>query len=368
MHEQEALERSYRRLLWAYPRFYRRERGLEILTTMLEAARPGQRRATRGEAFHLLTSGLRCRLVPPGRVGKIAAVVVTFWLALVLSGVGAYAAWSAQPAGRPGLDDPAIAALGDSLAGQPATGTVITTDDPLHVVYTYRSSSQFQSFGAEGWEGEGPVPAGHVRHYQLAESTHAASVRGVLADAYQRLQTEDWHTGAQAQPGSCDCQVFWASRDGLLLRMSAINIHEQPRITVSFYHVEPQGVAAAAIAGFAVGLALAWPAMTWLAYRASRVSKKGRALVLIAGLPALVACAANTVDNVLSIVPVPGYGRVLLAADLMYSLANQSANPLAATVVALSLAASAGVAILAPWRLPRRPDSAKSRSTGEMAR
>lgn len=42
-----------RRLHSAYPGFYRRERGREILTTLLDAAEPGQVRPSRGEAVYL---------------------------------------------------------------------------------------------------------------------------------------------------------------------------------------------------------------------------------------------------------------------------------------------------------------------------
>lgn len=72
------LERSYRRLLCAYPRFYRRERGLEILTTLLDAAEPGQVRPSPSEAMSLLWIGLRYRFVPPTRIGRLAAGLVTF--------------------------------------------------------------------------------------------------------------------------------------------------------------------------------------------------------------------------------------------------------------------------------------------------
>jgi hypothetical protein len=37
------LGRAYRRLMWAYPRWYRRERGAELVTTLLDDAAPGQR-------------------------------------------------------------------------------------------------------------------------------------------------------------------------------------------------------------------------------------------------------------------------------------------------------------------------------------
>ncbi len=341
MHEQSALERSYRRLLLAYPRFYRSERGLEILTTMLDGAKPGQVRATRAEAVHLLLSGLRCRLAPPGRAGKLAAGVVTLWMAVVLSGVGAYFAWSTGP----GLDDPAIAAFSDTLVGQPASRVSFANADPLDMAYTYKSSAELQTLAAEGWGGARPVPAGSTRVYAQATQTQA-----VLADAQRRLRNEGWQIGDLTRPKGCACSVFWAGRDGLLLRMSA-TAEGGPRsgVVVRVYQAEPGGVLAAAVAGFVIGLLGCWPVMAWLGHRFRRATPGARLLIVLFGLPALYACVANTVDSVLSMVPDPDADGLLLAADLMYPLANQVTNPLAAIVIVLGLAA--GI-VLTRW--PRR--------------
>jgi hypothetical protein len=66
------LRRSYRRLLVVYPPAYRAARGDEILTTLLEGARPGQRFPTAREAAGLVLGGLRARarqaaVDPPAR-------------------------------------------------------------------------------------------------------------------------------------------------------------------------------------------------------------------------------------------------------------------------------------------------------------
>jgi DNA-directed RNA polymerase specialized sigma24 family protein len=58
----EPLARRYRRLLIAYPDSYRRQRGEELLGTLLDTARPGQRRPTLAEAADLMLGGLRQRL------------------------------------------------------------------------------------------------------------------------------------------------------------------------------------------------------------------------------------------------------------------------------------------------------------------
>ena len=58
----DALARRYRRLLFAYPDSYRRQRGDELLGTLLDTARPGQRRPSVADAADLVLGGLRQRL------------------------------------------------------------------------------------------------------------------------------------------------------------------------------------------------------------------------------------------------------------------------------------------------------------------
>jgi hypothetical protein len=341
MREEASLERSYRRLLRAYPRYYRHERGTEILTTLLDASRPGQLRATRGEAVHLLLAGLRFRLAPPGWAGKVVAGVATVWMAVVLSGVGAYVAWALQSTNGPDLDRPELTALSDALAGQGASWVDLPGNDPLDMAYTYPSRGEFQWFAVEGWDGARPVPLGHTRGY---EGVSGAPTK--LADAHQRLRDEGWQTGVTTGPEPCACSLFWAYRDGILLRMSsAVDTGPQATVVVGLYRTEPGGVPASAVAGFLTGLVVAWPVMAWLAQRFVRASRRSQVLIVLFGLPALVACVASTVDNVLSMVPDPDTDSVLFAADFMYPLANQVANPLAAGVTALGLTVAA---VLAP--------------------
>ena len=57
----DLLQRRYRRLLLAYPRAYRRRRGDELLGTLMELSRPGQRWPAPRQARALLVAGLRVR-------------------------------------------------------------------------------------------------------------------------------------------------------------------------------------------------------------------------------------------------------------------------------------------------------------------
>jgi hypothetical protein len=58
------LERSYRRLLRAFPEPYRRARADEMLAVLLDSAPPGQRRARPAEVVDLLRAGAHQRLRP----------------------------------------------------------------------------------------------------------------------------------------------------------------------------------------------------------------------------------------------------------------------------------------------------------------
>ncbi|GLW35914.1 hypothetical protein [Actinoplanes regularis] len=313
------LELSYRRLLLAYPRFYRRERGLEILTTLMDAAEPGQTRPSRGEAMYLLLIGLRYRFVPPNWISGVAAALVTIWVAVVFSGAGALAVFAAQ---RP--DPPRLAALSDELAGQPAATSM---DDaggqPAMTAYFAATSNVLQTFGDEGWSGSLPVPEEQNRGYVVQDST------AVVDAAYQRLQRDGWTMGARVSG------VFWAERDGALIRVAAP--YDLAAVDISWYPVEPPGLPAGAIAGFVIGGLLAWQAMTWLAHRVSRTAPATRRRLLLLGVPALVACVVNSFDSVLSMIPLTGDGTTFLGSTLMYPLGNQFANPLAPTIIGLTL-------------------------------
>jgi hypothetical protein len=66
------LERRSRSLLRAYPRWYRRQRGDEMLATLLEASQPGQRWPSARDARALIIGGLRVRATQDQRLTTAA--------------------------------------------------------------------------------------------------------------------------------------------------------------------------------------------------------------------------------------------------------------------------------------------------------
>jgi hypothetical protein len=66
------LERRCRSLLRTYPRWYRRQRGDEMLATLLEASQPGQRWPSARDARALIMGGLRVRATQDQRLTTAA--------------------------------------------------------------------------------------------------------------------------------------------------------------------------------------------------------------------------------------------------------------------------------------------------------
>jgi hypothetical protein len=83
-----ALERRCRLLLLAYPAWYRRERGEEILATLLECSQPSQRWPAPRDAGALILSGLRVRAGQHERLSTAANLRLAVLLGVALSLLG----------------------------------------------------------------------------------------------------------------------------------------------------------------------------------------------------------------------------------------------------------------------------------------
>ena len=92
------LARRYRRLLFAYPRGYRVQRGDEIVATLLDLAEPGRRIPRLGDSVDLVTSGLRRRLGTASIAGFDAGLSIAGPVALALAaGISLFAWWRVEP-------------------------------------------------------------------------------------------------------------------------------------------------------------------------------------------------------------------------------------------------------------------------------
>jgi hypothetical protein len=87
------LARRYRRWLLAYPRAYRRDRGPEILATLLDTAGPGRSRPAAREAALLLRHGLGRRVAEFGRRAFVVAAFAAVLGGLSGIALGSWLSW-----------------------------------------------------------------------------------------------------------------------------------------------------------------------------------------------------------------------------------------------------------------------------------
>src|SRR5688572_18858499 len=90
------LERRWRRLLLAYPPGYRAERGDEILSTLLDEARPGQRYPTFRDAIDLLVHAIRRRAGVTADFDAGLAIAAP-WALAIAAGISAFVWWQVEP-------------------------------------------------------------------------------------------------------------------------------------------------------------------------------------------------------------------------------------------------------------------------------
>ncbi|MBV1854632.1 hypothetical protein [Catellatospora tritici] len=103
----DQLERRYRLLLRAYPRWWRAARGPELLATLLDTAPPGARRPSLADTTDLLRNGVRCRLGLSTDAGLDEGLGAAAPVALALAaGLSAFLWWRVEPSplggGTPG--------------------------------------------------------------------------------------------------------------------------------------------------------------------------------------------------------------------------------------------------------------------------
>lgn len=131
-----ALERRCRVLLLAYPAGYRRERGEEMVATVLDGSPPGRRWPSLREGRGLVIGGLRARsgLHQPQAIAASLRLAALLGLVLVILGLAAGApgqSWGHWPIARPGelvaCLTLAVAAAAFFAPGRPAAALAVVT-------------------------------------------------------------------------------------------------------------------------------------------------------------------------------------------------------------------------------------------------
>jgi hypothetical protein len=287
------LEVAYRRLLLCYPRSFRRERGLEVVTTLMDAAEPGRTKPTRSEALNLILSGLRWRFrLPGGPAYRMAAVVVALLIGLAASATASERVWltsSTVPT------DAEVETVGRSVTAlAPVQGP-------------YPSASYDGCDQADTNEAcESLVPAGAdpvVTHTWLAYRVPGAEVNAWVEQVRDRLTANGWQIGrtvysqsAQAIAKYPEQTIFWAAKGDLVVRVSGDPTEKyassgNPNVVIGVHKQAPPMVTVGAMVGLLFGVVVGGLFAGWALRAFQRHTAAGRIAMVVAGAPGLVIAA-----------------------------------------------------------------------------
>ncbi|MDG4822646.1 hypothetical protein O7635_12375 [Asanoa sp. WMMD1127] len=301
------LERRYRRLLLAYPRAYRRDRGDEMVTTLLEGAPPGRVRPPAGDVWDLLRGGLRQRFAPPhGRGYALVAVACAAAVAfLALS-----------------------AAVRLTTASEASKDTLFLTSArllPRNAPIVGDQERMVTTFG-------GPT------RVDLTFATPPAELDDLAVEVRDLALAEGWVAGP------IEGRRFTAERDGQTLVVSvADGVPAEPDLFASFHtryplpaSLLPLGLAAVVLGGLA-----GWLVAAWTLRRFRTRTPAGRLLIALAGAPSLLLVGAVAASTAGATLDATGQSFFTDTFAEGLALACLAATPLLAAV--LPAAASAPV-------------------------
>jgi hypothetical protein len=266
----------YRLLLRAYPGHYRRRRGAEIVTTLLDMAEAG-RRPGLSQLLHLVVCGLQQRFrLPAGRpLAAIAAVLAAVALGALGTAGGTWLGWQ--------------------------TAASVPSDTDLRTLTAATSGVNPAGVSLHRWKTEMQGPAVDTR--AMGDMPYSAErVRTGLTSAGWRITSFTETTGTLVAGSATDSSTrvpmrdisFAATKDGLSLTGTSSTViggteHGLDRNadqTIAVWTKETAGVLPLTIAGLVLGMLAGWLITAALAHRI-RQSGPGRQ----AGATALAAVA-----------------------------------------------------------------------------
>jgi|GEM_PF-5001400 len=285
------LERRYRRWLLAYPRAYRRERGPEILATLLESAEPGRDRPAAREAARLLWHGLGARLAGAGARAYVVAAFAAVLGGLSGTALGSWLSWKDTPDLAP---DKATAArlartvLPVPLDGAPSWWGAHTFWNP------YSNHSLHGGSGVRA--GRTQVNGTVARHADIHRLAHAIE-RRMRAHGWRDVQvTTDGYHPHEVPP---EISYVSGTRDGYLMgvELDAPDSSNPATVCASLMWDEPPDqpsyTLAGGIAGAVVGALLALCTSIRLRRRGGRLRRAFGWLWAATLLLVTPACLAN---------------------------------------------------------------------------
>ena len=331
MSPDDRLARWYRWLLLAYPRRYRRSRGLEIVSTLLDAAEPGQRRPRWRDAANLVLRGLMRRFeIPRGPGYALAAAIFALFCAFGVSAGTAWAAWQ-----RPERVPSPSTAL--------AVARLVTSTAPLGVEVVPSRSTWPGTVGFDNTDRPPPDYPAEPASIQAAAPAGESGPAGAVALARGRLAADGWRVGDVGFVNSV--HLVWAARGDIVVRVSSMD--GQAPVYVDVFHRMPSWIGIVVAAGGVAGLAGGWLVAGAVLRAFRRHGPRGRVAMILLGAPGLLTAAAATIYALLALVVevVSGAGPAVVWRVLV--VAAPAMEPLIG-LAGLALAAAAAVAIFAP--------------------
>ena len=274
----DPLQLAYARLLRCYPRWYRREREAEILTTLLDAAPPGQRRPTRADVVDLLLGALRCRL------RRAPAMVVTLAMAVLVGTVGSAAATRLSGYPGPPSESTAVAVARTAVGETPrdVPGPVLRCDpwcpqtavdgddvvaydhapdhtDLVHVAYDVARdhapgvvAAAHGRLAAAGWRVEPIVVADGQRWFEASRGGLQATVRGTADPELAAVSLQVSKAGSTAAGVLAGLGFLVGAALGALVHRRVVHRYRRHRLLVRAPAAIAAGLVVAGVTPFAI--------------------------------------------------------------------------------------------------------------------
>ena len=341
------LERRYRRLLLAYPRPYRRTRGLELLTTLLDASAPDQRRPHWRDAVNVVAAGLRYRFALPG--GRWAATGVVL-VALATGALGAAAGARLGWHGAPDLpaDDVRTATAQDLTPSQQSN---TPKPDEIH---PFVAGSRLAWIPVQLLGGASP---GDSTGSSISPSgTSSANTIELIGD---RLHATGWRADPARTIG--EHTVVAARRGGITMIIAVQSLRNwRSAVYLGYQREEPGPVLPLTILGAVLFGTLGWSGAAAVLRRARSRARGVQALLVALAIPALglllpatattwlILATGHPIDPV-AWPPPPAWAAYDTELGRMFTVSGAF---LALFVVLMTLAAPATARTYSPGRAP----------------
>lgn len=287
------LARRYRRLLLTYPRSYRRRRGDEVVTTLLDAAPVDRVWPTRAEVVDLLLGGVRFRFRIWGAVGVFAAISAATFTAVALGAFGGYLGWQTAPplpsnAAALRMVEPALL---PGTSAQPQRWDFIFDNNPEYTdprwTYMVGGTDEYRS--------------GKV-FFQFTYPNDRPT-RQMVKGADQRMRAAGWQPAARDLSGCCPEAAVY--RDGWLVEVYSEGYLDESHygLQVALSRTTPGAVLPLTTAGLLAGGVAGWLVAAWVFRRVQELDPTRRAFTVVSlGVGLLALFPATALSAVILVV------------------------------------------------------------------